>query len=166
MGSLRSSFVVPFGIGLLVAVWLQQANAGESPVEVGEVTVTEPALAGQARSADGADIDQASLRSMVSQAVGALDGSKLPHGARAVLSVSLTRMNARVDHSAAVTCAVSATLRERTSGNVFAVLEGTASGEDDPRRLRVLARATVRAAVGSAVSRVPEAMRTRTRRRR
>ncbi len=162
MGSLRSSFVVPFGIGLVVAVWLQQANAGESPVEVGEVTVA--ALAGQPQAADGADIDPSSLRTMVSQAVGTLDGSKLPHGARAVLSVSLTRMNARIGHSAAVTCAVSATLRERASGNVFAVLEGTASGEDDPRRLRVLERATVRAAVGSAIARVPEAMRTRRRR--
>jgi hypothetical protein len=152
---------VPFGIGLLVAVWLQQGIAGESPVEVGEVAV--PALAGPAQAADVADIDAASLRAMVSQAVRTLDGSKLPRGPRAVLSVSLVRMNARVDHSAAVTCAVSATLRERTGGTVFAVLEGSASGEDEPRRLRVLERATVRAAVGSAVARVPEAMRTRRR---
>lgn len=161
MGSLRSSFVVPFGIGLLVAVWLQQADAGESPVEVGEVTVA--ALAGQAQAAGDAEVDPASLRTMVSQAVRTLDGSKLPRSARAVLSVSLVKMNARVGQSAAVTCAVSAALRERTSGNVFAVLEGTASGEDEPRRLHALERATARAAVASAVARVPEAMRTRRR---
>jgi hypothetical protein len=47
-------------------VWLQQGIAGESPVEVGEVTT---------QAADGADIDPASLRTMVSQAVRSLDGS-------------------------------------------------------------------------------------------
>jgi hypothetical protein len=159
MGFFRSSSAVPFGIGLLVAVWLQQGNAGESPVEVGEVVV--PALDGQA--AANADIDSASLRTMVSQAVRTLDGSKLPRGSRAVLSVSLVRMNARVDHAAAVTCGVSATLRDRAGGSIFAVIEGNASGEDEPRRLRALERATVRAAVGSAVARVPEAMQTRRR---
>jgi hypothetical protein len=135
-------------------VWLQQGIAGESPVEVGEVTT---------QAADGADIDPASLRTMVSQAVRALDGSQLPRGARAVLSVSLVRMNTHVGQAAAVTCSVSATLRDRSGGSLFAVLEGTASGEDDPRRVRALERATARAAVGSAVARVPDAMRTRRR---
>ena len=123
-------------------------------MEVGEVTTL---------AADGADIDPASLRTMVSQAVRTLDGSSLPRDAHAVLSVSLVRMNARVDDSAAVTCAVSATLRDRTSGNVFAVLEGTATAQGEPRRLRALERATARAAVGSAVARVPEAFRKRRR---
>ncbi len=154
MALVRSSFAVPFGIGLLVAVSLQQGSAGESPVEVGEVTT---------QAADGADIDPAALRTMVSQAVRTLDGSKLPRGAHAVLSVSLVRMNTRIDRSAAVTCAVSATLRDRSGGTLFAVLEGTASGEDEPHRLRALERATARAAVGSAVARVPEAMQKRRR---
>jgi hypothetical protein len=123
-------------------------------VEVGEVTTL---------AADGADIDPASLRTMVSQAVRSLDGSSLPRDAHAVLSVSLVRMNARVDDSAAVTCAISATLRDRAGGNVFAVLEGTASAEGEPRRLRALERATARAAVGSAIARVPEAIRKRRR---
>lgn len=155
MGFSRSSFAVPLGIGLLVAVWLQQGNAGEPPVVVGEVTT---------QAADGAEIDPASLRSMVSQAVRTLDDAKLPRGARAVLSVSLVRLNAHVEHSAAVTCAVSATLRDKSGGTVFAVLEGTASGEGEPSRLHALEQATARAAVGSAVARVPEAMRTRRRR--
>jgi hypothetical protein len=141
-------------MGLLVALWMQQGVAGESPVEIGEVTT---------QAADGADIDPAVLRAMVSQAVRTLDDSQLPRDAHAVLSVSLVRLRARVDHSAAVTCAVSATLRDRSGGTLFAVLEGTASGEDEPRRLHALERATARAAVGSAVSRVPEAMRKRRR---
>jgi hypothetical protein len=124
-------------------------------VEVGEVTTQA--------AEDGADVDPASLRTMVSQAVGTLDGSQLPRGARAVLSVSLVRMNTHVGQSAAVTCAVSATLRDRSGGSLFAVLEGTASGEDEPGRLRALERATARAAVGSAIARVPEAMRKRRR---
>jgi hypothetical protein len=115
------------------------------------------------QAADGADIDPAALRTMVSQAVRTLDGSQLPRDAHAVLSVSLVRMNKRVDRSAAVTCAVSATLRDRSGGTLFAILEGTASGEDEPGRLRALERTTARAAVGSAIARVPEAMRKRRR---
>lgn len=154
MRPLRLRSAVPLGIGLLVAVWLQQGMAGEPPVEVGEVTT---------QAGEGADIDPASLRTMVSQAVRTLDGAQLPRNSRAVLSVSLVRMNAHVDHSAAVTCAISATLRDRSNGNLFAVLEGTASGEDEPHRLRALEHATARAAVGSAIARVPEAMRKRRR---
>jgi hypothetical protein len=135
-------------------VWLQQGVAGEAPVEVGEVTT---------QAVDGADIDPAALRTMVSQAVRTLDGSQLPRDAHAVLSVSLVRMNKRIEHSAAVSCAVSATLRDRSGGTLFAILEGTASGEDEPLRLHALERATARAAVGSAIARVPEAMRKRRR---
>ena len=149
MGFLRSSFVVPFGIAALVAVWLQEGHAAEAPVEVGEVT-TEPA--------GGGGVDTPALRAMVTQALRTIDGSRLPRGSRAVLSVALVRMDSRVESSAAVSCAVSATLRDRRGGTVFALLEGSASGEDQPPRLHALERATVRAAVGSAVARVPEAM--------
>jgi hypothetical protein len=77
-----------------------------------------------------------------------------------VLSVSLVRLDAHAD-PLEVTCVVSATLRDRQRGAVFAVLQGSARGKDEPRHRRSLERAILRAAVGSAISRVPEAMRSR-----
>jgi hypothetical protein len=127
------------------------AAAGESgapPVGVGEVGV----------AADSRDVDVDALRSMVVEAVGALDVSAVPKGAHAIVSVSVVRLDARDSSPAEVTCVVSATLRDATRGSVFAVLEGSAHGQDEPRRLRGLRRATMRAAVASAISRVPEAM--------
>jgi len=66
----------------------------------------------------------------------------------------------RLNHAADL---VSATLRDRRRGTVFAIMEGSARGQDEPRRLPALERAILRAAVGSAVARVPEAMRRRRR---
>ena len=80
-----------------------------------------------------------------------------------MLSVSVVRLDARASASAEVTCVVSATLRDRRRGSIFAVVEGSARGQDEPRRMRGLQRATLRAAVTSAIARVPEAMRRRPR---
>lgn len=142
---------VCFVIALLVSLVALDAQAGEPPIDVGEVTA----------ALSSTDVDVPTLRSMVEQAVDALDATKLPRGAHTVLSVSVVRLDSRASSSAEVTCVVSATLRDRARGAVFAVVEGSARGQDDPGRLRGLQRATLRAAVTSAVSRVPEALRRR-----
>jgi hypothetical protein len=77
--------------------------------------------------------------------------------------VSVVRLESRTGSPAEVTCLVSATLRDRKRGAVFAVLEGSARGQDETRRLPALERAILRAAVSSAIARVPEAMRRRRR---
>jgi hypothetical protein len=131
-----------------------RAGTGEVPVDVGEV------------SAVGAspEVDEGALRSMVVDAVSAIDATTIPKGARAVLSVAIVRLDARGSSPgqgtqvSQVTCVVSATLRDAKRGSVFAVLEGSARGEDAPARLGGLRRRTMRAAVASAVARVPEAM--------
>ena len=151
MGKLPSLLA---GIAAILAVTLQEAAAGDPVVSLGEVSV-------QAASRD--DLDAEALRTMVADAVQSIDASTLPRGSHAVLSVSLVRLESRGSSPAEVSCLVSATLRDRSRGSVFAVLEGSARGQDEPRRIRALERAIMRAAVGSAVARVPEAMRRRRR---
>lgn len=141
------------GFMALAAVTLP-ANAGDPAVALGEVSV---------QAASRNDLDAAALRTMVADAVQSIDASTLPSGSHAVLSVSLVRLESRGSSPAEVSCLVSATLRDQTRGSVFAVLEGSARGQDEPRRIRALERAIMRAAVGSAVARVPEAMRRRRR---
>ena len=145
---------IRFAVVLAVALVAADARAtGEPPIGIGEVSA----------EASSRDVDMGVLRAMVTEAVGTLDPSTLPHGAAAVLSVSVVRLESRVASPSEVTCLVSATLRDRKRGTVFAVLEGSARGQDETRRLPALERAILRAAVGSAIARVPEAMRRRRR---
>lgn len=130
------------------------ARAGDPVVELGEVTA-------QASKRDDVDLD--ALRAAVADAVKSLDGATLPRGAHAVLSVSVVRLESRASDAAEVSCVVSATLRDRARGSVFAILEGSARGQGEKKGMRGLERAILHAAVRSAVARVPEAMRRRRR---
>ena len=134
----------------LIVLASPDARPAQPAIGIGEVSIVEPT----------GEIDDATLRAMVVDAVGSLDAVALPRGRSAVLSVSLVRLDAHAD-PLEVTCIVSATLRDRQRGAVFAVLQGSARGQDEPRRRRSLERAILRAAMGSAISRVPEAMRSR-----
>jgi hypothetical protein len=142
------------GVAVLAFAGSQGAGAAEPAVALGEVT----ALAAQRD-----DVDLDALRTMAADAVSSLDEARMPRGAHAVLSVSVVRLESRASESAEVSCVVSATLRDRSRGSVFAILEGSARGQDEPRRMRVLERATLGAALRSAIARVPEAMKRRRR---
>jgi hypothetical protein len=137
---------------LLVGVLARDGSGADPAVALGEVS---------AEAANRDDVDVRALRAMAAEALQNLDDARLPRGAHAVLSVSLVRLSSSSSASAEVACVVSATLRDRKRGAVFAVLEGSARGKDEPRRLRTLERATLRAALESAVARVPEAMQRR-----
>jgi hypothetical protein len=154
MGRIVFAVAVAAALVAFAALAALPAQAAEPAIGIGEVT---------AQSTSRDDVDVAALRAMVEEAVGSLDVARLPRGRGAVLSVSLVRMDSRASSPAEVTCLVSATLRDRKRGSVFAVVEGTARGQDEPRRMRALERATLRAAVTSAIARVPEAMRRRRR---
>jgi hypothetical protein len=146
MGKIALSALVVGLIGLASP----DAAPADSPIGIGEVSIARPT----------GEIDDGTLRAMVEEAVGSLDAVALRRGRSAVLSVSLVRLDASAD-PLEVTCLVSATLRDRQRGVVFAVLQGSAKGQDEPRHRHSLERATLRAAVGSAIARVPEAMRAR-----
>ena len=121
----------------LIVLASPDARPSQPAIGIGEVSIVEPT----------GEIDDGTLRAMVEEAVGSLDAVALPRGRTAVLSVSLVRLDAHAD-PLEVTCLVSARLRDRQRGA-------------EPRRRRALERGVLRAAVGSAVSRVPEAMRSR-----
>ena len=142
------------GLALLAVTAPQGAGAADRAISLGEVTA-------QAAKRDDVDLD--ALRTMAADAVTHLDDASLPRGEHAVLSVSLVRLESRASDSAEVSCVVSATLRDRGRGTVFAILEGSARGQDTPVHMRVLERATLGAAVRSAIARVPEAMKRRRR---
>ena len=118
------------------------AQAGGDAVALGEVST----------SIQRQDLDlRALLRSSAEEEIRALDLSKVPSAKRSILSLSLVRMDTA---HAETTCVVSATLRDRRQGAIFAILEGRAhadSGAGD--------RAILRTAVRGAVARVPEALR-------
>jgi hypothetical protein len=119
-------------------------------VVLGEVTA-------QAAKRDDVDLD--ALRAAAADAVKSLDEAHLPKGTHVVLSVSVVRLESHAADSAEVSCVVSATLRDRARGTVFAVIEGTARGQDASKRLRTLEQAILHAALRSAVAKVPEAVR-------
>jgi len=103
------------------------------------------------------DLDLPSfLRSTFEEELHALDLGRAPLRGRAILSVSLVRMDTLASQGSGpvTTCVVSATLRDAKRGSVFAILEGKAHGASDAG-----ARAIVRTAVQGAVARIPEAMR-------
>ena len=138
--------------GMLALLW----SATPSRLNAGAVEVPIVVLDVSTRSTD---VDAQAFRSIVDDAVGALDKSKLSRKAGVGLSVALVRMESRVAGGAEVRCTVSAVLRDRKKGTMFAAVEGSATGQDAPPRVRALEQETLRAAVGSAIARVPEAMR-------
>lgn len=72
----------------------------------------------------------------------------------AVLSISLVRLETDGAH---VTCVVSATLRTKSGGSIFAILEGRAVASAGTT-LETARSASVRGAVHGAVGRIPEAL--------
>ena len=73
----------------------------------------------------------------------------------AVLSVSLVKLDTEQQRgSASATCVVSATLRSRDGGTIFAILEGRARAQGGGH----VDESALRGAVHGALSRVPEAL--------
>jgi hypothetical protein len=124
------------------------AVATDASITVAEVS-TPPAV----------EVNAQDFRSLVDEAVTALDASKLRRKSPVALSVALVKMESTVAGGAEVRCLVSATLRDRKRGAIFAIVEGSARGEDAVPHVRALRRATLKAALASAIGRVPDAMR-------
>lgn len=131
-------------LGAVALLLAGSASAETKKVSLGEVSVVS--------RSDGAVAPL--LRTTAETELGALD---LTHVKRdAVLSVSLVRLETEQQgNGTSVTCVVSATLRTKTGGTIFAVLEGRArvdSSSDAAKRL------SLRSAVHGAMTRVPDAL--------
>jgi hypothetical protein len=126
-------------------------EAGEKPalVAVGEVSTQV------LRS----DVDLAGvMRAALAEELPALDLSRARRRP-VILSVSLVRMETQASASGASTTAViSATLRTKRGGSLFAILEGKAQAYDGSKERRTVEQTALRSAVHGAINRIPEAL--------
>lgn len=135
------------GAVLFVAMFApaKAADAGSRHLSLGEIAVL-PSGAAHLTPELRADLE-AEIRSLD------LRGARKD----AILSVSLVRLDTeRTRGSAAATCVVSATLRSRSGGVLFAMLEGHARAQGASDHIP---ESALRGAVHGALSRVPEALR-------
>jgi hypothetical protein len=137
----RSTFV---GLSLILAT--SAGFAGESPVSIGEVTATTPS--GEFET---------ELRSALREA---LDTAKLGRPReRFVLSASLVALDAKKDGKrVSATAVVSLVLRREKEQTLHAMLRGSATALESDSTLDAARETAVRAAAGSAMRRLPEAV--------
>jgi len=124
------------------------ADAGSSPVALGEVKVvrSDPGLARK-------------FRGLVEHELGEVDLSSVKAQDRFVLSASLVQMATRESSGQAETVAVvNATLRRARGGTIHAVIQGRAQASDRPSKVKSVELNAMRAAVRSALGRLPEAL--------
>jgi hypothetical protein len=120
------------------------ADAGSKHLSLGEIAILP----------SGATNMTPALRSALVAEMGDLDlrGSHKD----AILSVSLVKLDSERERGvASTTCVISATLRSRDGGVLFAVLEGRARAQGSSDHLSENA---VRGAVHGALSRIPDAL--------
>lgn len=123
------------------------SSAGEPPVLVGEVSGRTPA--GEF---------SVPLRSALNQAIARVELGQARE--RFVLSASIVRLEAeRVGKGARATAAVSLVLRRARQQSLHAVLNGHATAEETDSSLAETREDALRAAVNSALRRLPEAVR-------
>jgi len=144
----RSILFVALTAGALLAPTPVDAK-DPSLVAVGEVstTVVRP------------DVDVPGvLRATVVEELPSLD---LSHARRrpVILSVSLVRMETESNaRGASTTCVISAALRTKKGGDLFAILEGRAQTEDRASAPFAQERIALRGAVRGLLERMPEAL--------
>jgi hypothetical protein len=136
---------------LMLGVLLASSGAGASSptVALGEVTSQVPRN----------DLPR-TFRETVKSELSRVDLSEVSSKEHFVLSASLVRMNTRAgDGETESTAVVSATLRRERGGDLTAIIRGSARATDESGKSRVAERSAMRAAVRSALSRLPEALR-------
>jgi hypothetical protein len=133
---------------MMLATTVTYAHAAGEPVALGEIS----------SSVTRGDVDlRALLRSASEEELRALDWSQIRTTKRAIVSMSLVRMDTVASRdSKATTCVVSATLRDAKRGAIFAILEGRARATSDPSA--AIERSAIQTAVRGALARIPEAL--------
>lgn len=125
--------------------------ARRAPLALGQVTT---------RLDRDSDALRSAFRSAVEREIADIDLSQVKPSDRYVLSATLVKMDTRADgERAQTTCVVSATLTRERGGALHAIIRGRARAEDAPSEARSVELSAMRAAVHSALVRVPEALR-------
>jgi hypothetical protein len=143
-GFLKPCFVVMFAaLGLVPAT----SRAAEPPVELGEVSASTPA----------GEFTEPLRSALTAGIAGAV--SVRPRE-RFILSATLVRLDAeRVGKGARATAAVSLVLRRAREHSLHAILKGQATAEETHGSMSETREDALRAAVSSALRRLPEALR-------
>ena len=135
-------------IASLALCWATASVASEQVVRLGEVRAL----------AKGTPEDLETFRSVVSQAVSALD-VPVHNRNRYVLSATLVEFSSvQTEYSNTTTCRVTAALRESQGGSLRALLKGNVRMHESERRTRQGDAYTMRIAVDKALSRLGEAI--------
>lgn len=124
------------------------ASAAQKKVAIGEVSTSvvrdDTALS-------------ALLRRVIESELAGVDLSRVARKDASILSVSLVRMDTDAQGKA-TTCVVSATLRTKKGGAVFAILEGRARAENGASSQKSAEAHALQEAVRGAIVRLPEAL--------
>jgi hypothetical protein len=138
-------------LSLAVATSTGEASGAEKKVALGEVSTNI------VRS----DVDlPALLRTALESELAGLDLSRVSRKDASILSVSLVRMDTEpTSRGASTTCVISATLRTKKGGAVFAILEGRARTDNAASSQKNAEANAIQGAVRGAIVRLPEALR-------
>lgn len=148
MHSLSRKLLAHVATVALIVGFGARADAGSSPVALGEVKVvrSDPTL-------------ERAFRGLVEHELGEIDLSGVKAQDRYVLSAALVKMATREsDRQAETVAVVSATLRRARGGSIHAVIQGRAQASDRSGKVRAVELSAMRAAVRSALGRLPEAL--------
>jgi hypothetical protein len=144
-------------LGLLIALLLAVAGStgvasgADKKVAIGEVSTSVVR--------NDADLS-ALLRTTTESELAGVDLSRVSRKDASILSVSLVRMDTEpTARGAATTCVVSATLRTKKGGAVFAILEGRARADSGASTQKNAEANALQGAVRGAIVRLPEALR-------
>jgi hypothetical protein len=126
-----------------------QAPAVEVPVLLGDVGVGKQTQEVRAQ-----------LRSLLSAELSATDFAQVKSHDRYVLSTTLVRLDSVLaSDTVRTTCVVSVALLRDNGATLHAVIRGRASAEESKAHADIAQTDALRAAVHSAISRVPQALR-------
>ncbi len=147
----RISSWIGSALGVAALAIAPSVAAGRAPLALGQVTT---------RLDRDSDALRSAFRSAVERELSGIDLSKVKPSDRYVLSAALVKMDTRADgERTETTCVVSAMLTRERGGALHAIIRGRARAEDAPSEARSVELSAMRAAVHSALIRVPEALR-------
>ena len=150
--SSKSSSVARWGASLLaLAVFLgtAPAPAGEVPIFLGAIAVgkAKPEVQGE-------------LRSLLREELSSAEFARIKTRERYTLSAAILRLDSvNSSDSVLATCVVSVALLRDNGSTLYAVIHGRATAEETKTRSEVAQSDALRAAVHSAMVRVPKALR-------
>ncbi len=124
------------------ALFASHANAGDTSIALGEVAIP-PTTSG---------LDHATLKTAAEGELRIVDTSRLRKARNVVVSVAIIG-----SESAPFGCTVNAMLRDAKTGSMLAIIEGRARSEQGHVNPE-LRKQVLRAALHSAVSKIPDAL--------